>query len=230
MMLRTSESNRKKIAVILCGSGYKDGSEIRESVAVLWALSHLSAEAHCFAPDAAQADVVNCLTGEQAKGESRNMLVESARIARGQVKPLSELRPENFDAIILPGGFGAAKNLCDFAFKGSAGTVLPALATVLQEFHSKRKPIGAVCIAPAILAMTFRNVALELTLGAPGEAAQEIEKLGHRHVVCQASDCHVDRQNRVVTSPAYMYDQAPLHEIFDGIRRCVAEVITLTNR
>ncbi len=226
----SSSPRCKKIAVVLCGSGYLDGSEIRETVGVLWAISQLGAEAQCFAPEGPQSDVMNCLSGEPAKGETRQMLVESARIARGKVQSLSELKAEDFNAIILPGGFGAAKNLCDFASKGSAGSVRPELGEILREFHRARKPIGALCIAPAVLALALPGTKLELTVGAPGEAAQEIEKLGHRHIVCAPSACHVDRENKVVTTPAYMYDQAPLHEIFDGIRRCVSEVISLSSR
>jgi enhancing lycopene biosynthesis protein 2 len=214
----------KKVAVILCGSGFKDGSEIRESVGVLWALSAEGAEAHCFALDAPQSDVVNCLTGETVPGEIRNQLVEAARIARGNVKPLSELNAADFPALILPGGFGAAKNLCSFARDGSAGTVDPEVQRVLTAFRAARKPIGAVCIAPAILALAFRGASLELTVGAKSEASAEIEKLGQRHVVCPPSAAHVDEKNRVVTTPAYMYDSAPLHEIFEGIRSLVREV------
>lgn len=218
----------KKIAVILCGSGYKDGSEIRESVGVLWALSQHSVSSTCFAPDAPQADVINCLTGEPMKSESRNMRVEAARIARGEVLPLEELDPDDFDAVILPGGFGAAKNLCTFATHGSQGSVRKELKDALRKLHGAGKPIGAVCIAPAILALSFPDQKLELTLGAQGEAAQEIEKLGHRHIETQPNEAHVDRTHKVVTTPAYMYDQAPLHEIFTGIQKLVNEVITLT--
>jgi enhancing lycopene biosynthesis protein 2 len=218
----------KKIAVILCGSGFKDGSEIRESVGVLWALSAQNASVQCFAPDAPQFDVVNSLTGDTVKDESRNMLVESARIARGQVKPLIALNPNDFDAVIIPGGFGAAKNLCTFALKGAQGTVLPELDKILHDFHAQRKPIGAVCIAPAILALAFKGKNFELTVGEKCEAEQEIEKLGHRHVVRKANDFHVDKGNKIVTTPAYMYDEAPLHEIFTGIQKLVKEVVSLS--
>jgi enhancing lycopene biosynthesis protein 2 len=215
---------RKKIAVVLCGSGYRDGSEIRESVGILWALSQQPVEVQCFAPDAPQSDVINCLTDQPVPGETRNQLVESARIARGHVKALSELHADDFDAILLPGGFGAAKNLCDFASKGASGTVRPELAAAIQAFHNARKPIGAVCIAPAVVAIALKGKGLELTVGAHGEAAQELEKLGHKHVTKAANECHVDSRARIVTSPAYMYADAPLHEIFTGIQRAVVEV------
>lgn len=217
----------KKIAVILCGSGYRDGSEIRESVGVLWALSQFPVSVQCFAPDGNQRDVINCLTNEPMVNEKRNMLVEAARIARGKVLPLNQLTVEasQYDGIILPGGFGAAKNLCDFAFQGSKGNVQPDLKKILESFHSNRKPIGAVCIAPAILALAFTGQGFELSVGEACEASREIETLGHKHVVTRPDECHFDSRNNVATTPAYMYDGAPLHEIFEGIRKLVAQVV-----
>jgi enhancing lycopene biosynthesis protein 2 len=216
----------KKAAVILCGSGFKDGSEIRESVAVLFALSEAGIQAQCFASDEPQKDVVNCLTGEPA-AETRNQRVEAARIARGDVKKLSELKAGDYDLLVIPGGYGAAKNLCDFAFKGASGIVQQDLKRALQDFHSQKKPIGAVCIAPAILALAFPGMKLELTLGEASEASAEIEKLGHRHVPKKAHEWHVCAKDKIVTTPAYMQDQAPLHEIFAGVRGMVRELAKL---
>ncbi|MGZ3734987.1 MAG: isoprenoid biosynthesis glyoxalase ElbB, partial [Bdellovibrionota bacterium] len=204
--------------------GFKDGSEIRESVAVLWALSREGAEAHCFALDELQADVVNCLTGQPAAGESRNQLVEAARIARGDINPLTQLKAAAFDALVIPGGFGAAKNLCNFASKGSAGSVNGQVKRVLDEFHAAAKPIGAVCIAPAIVALAFPRAGFELTLGDEGEAAGEITKLGHKHVPKKASEWHCDRKNRIVSTPAYMHDRASLADIFTGVHGLVREL------
>lgn len=217
----------KKVAVILCGSGYRDGSEIRESVATLWALSQAKAHFQCFAPEGNQHDVVNCLTGETLKHETRNMLVEAARIARGDVKPLGELRSEDYDALVIPGGFGAAKNLCNFAFKGAHGTVLPQLETMIKAFYAQKKPIGAICIAPAILALALKNQRLKLTVGEPGETAQEIERLGQHHQATQVTECCVDSEHKVVTTGAYMFGQAALHDVFSGIQKCVQEVLRL---
>ncbi|MEI7440614.1 MAG: isoprenoid biosynthesis glyoxalase ElbB [bacterium] len=214
---------RKRIAVVLCGSGFKDGSEIRESVGVLWALSQHPVDVQCFAPDAPQKDVINCLTG-QAMNESRNQLVEAARIARGKIKALTELNPSEFDALILPGGFGAAKNLCDFASKGIEGSVIPELKEKLQVFHSANKPIGAVCIAPAIVTLAFPNMKFNLTVGSDGGVAESIEKLGHNHIITSASECCSDKKNKIFTTPAYMYDNANLSDIFEGIRKLVSEV------
>jgi len=217
----------KNIAVVLCGSGYKDGSEIRESVGVLWALSQHPVAVQCFAPDAPQHDVVNCLSGRVAEGEKRNMLVEAARIARGQVLPLDQLAKTtgNYDGIFLPGGFGVAKNLCSFAFNGHKGTVRPELQKILDLMFQAGKPIGAVCIAPALIALAFKGKGLELTLGSAGDAAKELEKLGHRHIVCKANEYHLDPRHRVASTPAYMIDAAPLNEIFEGIQKMVAAVL-----
>jgi len=217
----------KKVALVLCGSGYRDGSEIRESVAALLALSRFGAKTECFAPDDFQWDVVNCLTGETDPAQKRNMLVESARIARGEVKELQKLKSDDFDALLIPGGFGAAKNLCDFAFKGSKGKVRSDLQKVIQEFFQQGKPIGAICIAPAILALALRNKNLTLTVGEAGETAEEIERCGHRHIPTQVSEAHSDLQHKVVSTGAYMFGNAKIHEIFDGIQDCVKEVLRL---
>lgn len=219
----------KTFAVVLCGSGHLDGSEIRESVAVLWGLSKAGASFQCFAPDLPQADVMNHLKGEPAGEKTRNMLEEAARIARGKIEPLSNLDDSRFSGIVMPGGFGAAKNLSTFAAKGAQASVLPELKTALHKFYSAKKPIGAVCIAPAIVALAFPGKKFELTVGEPCEASQEIEKLGHRHVPHPVTQCHVDRENRIVTAPAYMYGSAPLHEVFLGIDHLCQEVFRIAS-
>ncbi|OFZ78212.1 MAG: isoprenoid biosynthesis protein ElbB [Bdellovibrionales bacterium RIFOXYD1_FULL_53_11] len=216
----------KKAAVILCGSGFKDGSEIRESVATLWALSSLGIESQCFAPDADQADVINCLSGEPMN-EKRNMLVESARIARGKVLPLHKLIAADFDMLLLPGGFGAAKNLCTFATEGAGGTVIPDLRRAIESFFNARKPIGAICIAPVLVAMSLPGKNLDLTLGPRGSGTHEVEKLGHRTTVRRPDECNVDIPNRIVTAPAYMHGDAKLREVFEGIRKAVEETVRL---
>jgi len=216
----------KKCAVILCGSGYMDGSEIRESVGTLLALSQEGAETHFFAPNAPQADVIDCLNNKTLS-EKRNMLIEAARIARGKIQSLAELNVDDFNALIIPGGFGVAKNLCSFATDGSNAKVLPEMKNILQKFHAARKPIGAICIAPALVALTFPQKGFELTVGPKSEASQEIEKLGHKHIVCAANGCHIDFSARIATTPAYMLEKAPVHEIFIGIHKLVKEVLKL---
>ena len=216
----------KKIAVVLCGSGFKDGSEIRESVLSLLAIDELGASFDCFAPDDWQHDVVNCATGE-TMNEKRNLLVEAARIARGDILPLQELQAKNFDAILFPGGFGVAKNLCTFAFKGASGSVRPDVLSVINDFYQSKKPIGAICIAPALIALALKNQNLNLTLGAEGEAAEEVKKLGHRHTVCLPHESVTDRENKIATSPAYMYDQAHLKDIRVGISGVVKSLLEM---
>ncbi len=219
--------SKKNVAVVLCGSGFKDGSEIREAVAVLWALSQHPVHVQCFAPDAEQTDVVNCLTGQIDSTQSRNMLVESARIARGNVLSLSTLDLNQCNALILPGGYGAAKNLCTFAKDGKDGEVCSDLSSILLKMHEDKKPIGAVCIAPVILAMTFKDKHFSLTVGKFCSASEQIEALGHKHVHCEVEDCVTDIANRIVTTPAYMYDDADLHKVFSGIHKLVDDVVRL---
>lgn len=216
----------RRVAVVLCGCGHRDGSEVRESVGVLWALSVEGADVRTFAPDAPQAEVRDHLTGEPVGGP-RNQLHEAARIARGEIEPLGKLAHGDFDALVLPGGNGAAANLSDFAAKGSKGRVIPELQKAIDGFFAAHKPIGAVCIVPALVALALAGKKLELTVGAAGSAATEIEKLGHKHVVCRADECHVDRAHKVVTTPAYMIGDAALRDVFDGIRKCVHETLAL---
>jgi enhancing lycopene biosynthesis protein 2 len=215
----------KKIAVILCGSGFKDGSEIRESVSVLLALDQQGAKVKCFAPDEPQADVVDCLSGQVMKSEKRNMIVEAARIARGEVYPLVELNVDDFDGVIIPGGFGVAKNLCNFAAKGTQAEVHHLLQTLLHKFHAQNKMIGAVCIAPVILALAFKDKKFTMTLGPSSEASMALEKLGHHHKTASVTECVVDAKNKIITSPAYMIDEAPLADIYKGIEALVKEVL-----
>ncbi len=224
------ESAKKRVAVILSGCGYLDGSEIREAVAILWALDKHGAEAHCFAPDADQFDVVDHLTGKPVAGESRNMLRESARIARGDIQSLAELHVEDFVAIVMPGGFGAAKNLSSFAREGAGGSLRSELATILQNAHAAEKPIGAACIAPAVLAIALKGEGLTLTVGEAGTESVEIEKLGHRHVVRAVVAELLDSTHHIVTTPAYMYGKAPLHEVFEGIELMIRKVLELTEK
>jgi len=217
----------KSIAVILSGCGYLDGAEIRESVATLWALSQHEVEVKIFAPDEPQFIVMNHFTGK-ATGDTRNMLAEAARIARGKIEPLSSLPDHDYDALIMPGGFGVAKNLCTFASEGAAGTILyKELLSDITNMHADGRPIGAICIAPALIGLALKGKKLELTLGADGEAAEEMRKLGHTHFVTKPNEIHIDRTNKIVTTPAYMYDDAPIHEVFEGIKKLVDEVMEM---
>lgn len=216
----------KKVAVILSGCGYLDGAEIRESVLTLLALDHHPVEVICLAPNIDQYHVINHLNGESST-EKRNVLVESARIARGKVFDIEKVNPNDFDAVLIPGGFGVAKNLCDFAFKGSEASVLNPIKTFLKKIHEHKKPIGAICIAPAMIALLFGKEEVLVTIGNDKNTASEIEKLGAKHFNKNVSEYLVDEENKIVTTPAYMYDDAKISDIFIGINGCVEKIISL---
>lgn len=212
----------KRVAVILAGCGVYDGSEIHEAVLTLLHLSRAGAEVHCFAPDIDQWHVINHATGA-VTDERRNVLVEAARIARGQIQPLSAASTEAFDALIIPGGFGAAKNLCDFAVNGAAMQVLPELLALAQAFHRAGKPIGLMCIAPT-MATAIVGAGAQLTIGTDADTAQAIAQMGGEHIACQVDEICIDRANKLITTPAYMLAQS-IAEADRGIGKLVAEVL-----
>ena len=213
-----------KIAIILSGCGVFDGAEIHESVLTMLALEENNAEYQCFAPDIAQHHVINHLTGEEMD-ESRNVMVEAGRIARGQVNPVTELKSADFDALIFPGGFGAAKNLCDFAFKGSACTIEPGVLAAAQDFVQAGKPIGFICIAPAMIPKIYGEKT-QLTIGDDADTAAAIEGMGGEHICCPVSEFVVDETHKVVSTPAYML-AGNISEAASGIRKLVAKVIEM---
>ncbi len=218
----------KRVAVLLSGCGVFDGSEIHEAVITLLALDNQGAEIICCAPNIEQRDVVNHATG-QPMNEKRNVLVEAARIARGKIEDLSKITPSTADALILPGGFGAAKNLCSYAVDGVNLTVHPEVRRVIQEFVRAGKPIGAICIAPVVVAASLSDLAdvtPTLTIGNDPKTAQDLRSLGAEHVECSARDIVVDRRNKIVTTPAYMLAKGPA-ELFIGIEKLVKEILDL---
>jgi enhancing lycopene biosynthesis protein 2 len=218
------------VAVVLAGSGRADGSEITEAVSCLVHLSRLGASVRCFAPDAAQAGVVNHITGEPQR-EQRNMMVEAARIARGEVSPLSTLNPAEFDAIVFPGGFGAAKNLCTFATDGESCTVVPDVERIVKAFHGAGKPIGMCCIAPVIGARVLGRCrggpGVTVTIGNDEGAAAAVAKMGSRNIVRPVTEAYVDEANRLATSPAYMYGDATPWEVFQGIGEMIERTVEM---
>jgi enhancing lycopene biosynthesis protein 2 len=218
----------KKIGVLLSGCGVFDGTEIHEAVITLLAIDRLGAEAVCIAPDVDQRHVVDHVTGDVAGGERRNVLVESARIARGNVRDLASVVAADLDALVLPGGFGAAKNLSDFADAGADARVLPDVVRLAREVHASHKPLGFLCIAPAIAAAIFRGtpVAPRLTIGNDRETASAIEKMGAKHVDRSVGSIELDEANRIVSTPAYML-AGRISEAALGIERLVAKVIEL---
>lgn len=195
----------KKIAVILSGCGVYDGSEIHETCAALLALHDAGAIAVACAPAGPQMHVMDHLRGQPASGQERDVLVESARLVRGDIRPLAGLSARDFDGVLLPGGFGAAKNLCTFATDGAACRVHPEVETFLRDAHSLRKPIAAMCIAPVILARLFGQGGRPLlTIGNDAATAALVEAMGARHQACGPADVVVDEEARLVTTPAYM--------------------------
>ncbi len=193
----------KQIAVILAGCGHQDGSEIHEATLTLWAIHKHGADYQCFAPDIQQHHVLNHITGQEMD-ESRNVLVESARISRGNIYDLNELKAENFDGLVIPGGFGAAKNLSSYAFDGADCTVNKELERIIQEVHAAGKPIGALCIAPVILARVLGDVTL--TIGQDETTADNIARMGGKHSAAMQGEIVVDTVNKLVTTPCYMLD------------------------
>ncbi|NQV03645.1 MAG: isoprenoid biosynthesis glyoxalase ElbB [Bacteroidia bacterium] len=211
----------KKIAVVLAGCGVYDGAEIQEVVLTLLAIDNQGAACQCFAPDMQQAHVINHLKGEESD-ETRNVLEESARIARGEIKPLSEYNPETFDGLIIPGGFGAAKNLCDWAFKGDDCTVNPDVERAIQSTFQAGKPIGAMCIAPVILAKLFKGT--NLTTGQDPASAGFIEKMGNSYTETTHGEVVIDHEKKLYTTPCYMLD-ARISEVAAGTENIVREML-----
>lgn len=217
-------NSKKKFAVILAGSGVYDGSEIHEATLSMYAISKNGGEYQLFAPNIDQHHVINHLTGEEMP-EKRNVLVESARIARGKVKDLKEFSGDQFDAILFPGGFGVAKNLCSFAFNGPDCMVNPDVEKALKEMHIAKKPIGALCIAPALIAKILSNV--EVTIGQDAGTAEAITQMGAIHVNTNHGEIVFDKENKIVTTPCYMLD-ATIAQIGEGAEKVVKTIMALS--
>ncbi|AZV29683.1 MULTISPECIES: isoprenoid biosynthesis glyoxalase ElbB [Pseudomonas] len=216
----------KKVAVILSGCGVYDGAEIHESVITLLRLDQRGAQVQCFAPNIAQLHVINHLTGEEMP-ESRNVLVESARIARGNVKDLREADVEDFDALIVPGGFGAAKNLSNFAIEGAGCTVQPQVLALAEAFAEAGKPVGLICISPALAAKIY-GPGVTCTIGNDADTAAAMNKMGATHEDCAVTDIIEDKARKLVTTPAYMLAQT-ISEAASGINKLVDRVLELTH-
>lgn len=217
---------KKKVAVILSGCGVYDGAEIHESVITLLRLDQRGAQVQCFAPNIAQMHVVDHLTGEEMP-ESRNVLVESARIARGNIKDLREADAKDFDALIVPGGFGAAKNLSSFAVDGPGCSVHPDVLTLAEAFAEAGKPVGLICISPALAAKIY-GPGVVCTIGNDADTIDAIVKMGGTHEECDVHDIVEDAQRKLVSTPAYMLAQS-ISEAAGGIYKLVDRVLELTH-
>ncbi|MCD6525772.1 MAG: isoprenoid biosynthesis glyoxalase ElbB [Desulfuromonas sp.] len=216
-----------KIGVVLSGCGVFDGSEIHESVIALLAIDRCGAEAVCMAPDVEQSEVVDHLTGEKAY-EDREVLLESARIARGKIKDLKTISAADIDALVLPGGLGAAKNLSTFATTGADCGVNSDLAELVTDMVAVGKPIVAICIAPVVIAKILcnDNKKPHVTIGNDKATAEAVEQMGAKHVECAVDECVVDEQLKLVTTPAYMLANS-ISEVATGIDKAIAALFKL---
>ena len=215
--------DKKKFAVILSGCGNKDGAEIHESVMTLWAIHKHGAEYQCFAPDIPQHHVLNFITGAEMD-EKRNVLAESARIARGNIRDLKTYKAEEYNGLIMPGGLGVAKNLSTYAFDGPDCSVNEDVIRAVRETAALKKPIGALCIAPAIVAKILGDVLV--TIGQDYGTAAAISRMGARHEQTTHGEITIDREHRVVTTPCYMLD-ARVDQIGEGAEKLVKAVIEM---
>ncbi len=217
--------SQRKVGVILSGCGASDGSEIHEAVLTLLEISRAGAEPVIAAPDAPQRDVIDH-RARAPLGETRNVLVESARIARGKIRDIRELRAAEIDALVLPGGYGAAKNLSDFAIAGAECAVHPEVERLLLEMHAAKKPIGAICIAPVILARVFGRAGtrIRVTIGDDAETAAKIIAMGAAHEQRRVDETLVDSEHRIVTTPAYMLGPT-IADVSRGIAKLVQDLL-----
>jgi enhancing lycopene biosynthesis protein 2 len=211
------------IAVILSGCGHLDGAEIHEATLTLLAIHKQGADYMCFAPNINQHHVVNHMTGEEMTGE-RNVLIEAARIARGKIKDIALFDAQEFDILIIPGGFGAAKNLSNYAFTGADCTVHEKVSSAILAMHNAGKPIGALCIAPVLLARLIPNVTL--TIGQDTQTAANLGSMGAKHQKTLHGEILVDEDKKVVTTPCYMLDSR-VDQIADGANKLVAAVLSM---
>lgn len=217
----------KKVAVLLSGCGHRDGSEIHETTCALLALDKAGAKIVGVAPNKNQSCVTNHLN-QSIMQETRNMIVESARIMRGNVRPISEVRAADFDALIIPGGFGSALNLCNYGRAGRECEIDAAVRDLILDFVRSGRPVGAICIAPVVVAKALHGSGIRavLTIGNDPSIAADIESMGAAHRICSVDSAVVDHANKIVTTPAYML-ATRISEVNAGISRLVEEVLKL---
>jgi enhancing lycopene biosynthesis protein 2 len=218
----------KKILVVLAGCGAKDGAEIHEAVLTLLAIDKAGASYKCAAPNKEQYHVLNFITNEEMP-EKRNVMIEASRISRGNILDLAKVSMQDYDAIIFPGGFGAAKNLCTYAFDGSKASIDPEVKRIVNEAYDQKKPIGAICVAPAIIALALaeKNPNILLTLGTDEGANKSLEEIGVKSKACLTTAFVKDEKNLIATTPAYMHGNSRISELEQGISQCVNAVIEM---
>lgn len=223
-------ANPPRFAVVLSGCGVYDGSEIHEAVSLLLAIDEHGCSYQCFAPNTWQARTMDHFTGESTAiagdADNRNVLAESARIARGNILDLREFNADDFDAVIFPGGFGAALNLSDFALKGPECEVNEEVRRAIEDSYKAKIVIGAMCIAPVVIARVLGKHKVEVTIGNDKDMAKGIAKMGAKHKMCQVDEVCVDEDNRVVTTPAYMLAKS-IGQVYHGALALVDEILEL---
>ena len=216
-----------RVGVVLSGCGVNDGAEIHESVITMLALDRAGADIVFMAPNIDQLHVINHYTGSEMD-ESRNVLMESARIARGKIRDMAEVHASDVDALIFPGGFGVVKNLCDYAMAGTDCSVNPDVKRLATDVHKAGKPIGIICIAPAMFAKIMQGAGdtVELTIGTDEQTSSDINSMGSNHISCPVEDIVIDKKNKIVSTPAYMLAQR-ISEAAEGIEKLVKEVLAM---
>jgi enhancing lycopene biosynthesis protein 2 len=217
----------KKVGLLLSGCGFNDGSEIHESVISMLALDRAGVETVIMAPNIDQMHVMNHYTGQEMD-EFRNVLVESSRIARGNIKDMAEVTGNDLDALIIPGGFGVTKNLSDYAMAGPECSVNPDVYRLVLELYLLKKPIGAICIAPVIMAKIFgeQDESAEMTIGSDKLTSNDINTMGSKHIKCSVSEIVIDKDKKLVTTPAYM-DAESIKVASEGIEKLVKQVLSM---
>tara|TARA_B100002003_G_scaffold102016_1_gene94818 strand:- start:349 stop:1011 length:663 start_codon:yes stop_codon:yes gene_type:complete len=217
-----------KVGVVLSGCGVNDGAEIHESVITMLSLDRAGADMVLMAPNIDQLHVINHANGEEMEGESRNVLVESARIARGEIKDIVDITVQDIDALIFPGGFGVAKNLCDYAMTGADCSVNPDVNRLIVDMYKAEKPIGVICISPAMMGRVMEKLEkkVDLTIGNDEQTANDLNIMGANHINCEVQDIVIDKENKIVSTPAYML-AGRISEAADGIEKLVEEVLKL---
>lgn len=213
----------KNIAIVLSGCGVYDGAEIHEATLTMLAIDKAGAKYQCFAPNINQHHTINHITGDDMN-ETRNVLIESSRIARGDIKDLAQYNPDNYDAIIFPGGFGVAKNLCSFAFEGSDCVVNNDVDNAITNTHAAGKPIGALCISPALIARVIDGI--DVTIGSNADTSAALEEMGAVHKTTTHGEITLDIKNKIVTTPCYMLD-ATISQIANGAENLVNAVLKI---
>ncbi len=215
-----------RVGVVLSGCGVYDGSEIHEAVLSLLAISKAGAEAICMAPDLEQMHVMNHFSGQPEEGANRNVLIEAARIARGEILDIATVRAQDIDALVFPGGYGAAKNLCDFAFKGADCKVNEQVERLVKEMLAAGKPLAGICIAPVILARILgpQQPAVRLTIGSDADTAAALKAMGAEHVACPVNDIVVDEPRKIASTPAYMLADN-ITQVAVGIEKAIQHLL-----